>query len=112
MKYQHEICGYCYSKYKKYNGYGLVLDVNTKYSPVITVYLIDVGKEVKYKVYNHTYKKNLIEVDDIIQIGSTTQKPKQKRIETYDEITGEKKYIYEPIEGEYNDWLLGWKKIN
>ena len=47
-----------------------------------------------------------------MQIGSTTQKHKQKRIETYDEITGEKKYIYEPIEGEYNDWLLGWKKIN
>ena len=33
-------------------------------------------------------------------------------IETYDEITGEKKYSYKPIEGEYNDWLLGWKKIN
>ena len=112
LKYQHEICGYCYSKYPKYKGYGLVLDVNTKYSPVITVYLIDTGKEVKYKVYKNTYKKNLIEVDDLIQIGSTTQKPKQKRIEIYDEITGEKKYIYEPIEGEYNDWLLGWKKIN
>ena len=40
LKYQREICGYCYSKYPKYNGYGLVLDVNTKYSPVITVYLI------------------------------------------------------------------------
>ena len=112
LKYQHETCGYCYSKYKKYKGYGLILDVNTKYSLVITVYLIDSGKEIKYKVYKNTYKKNEIKVDDLIQIGSTTQKPKQKRIETYDEITGEKKYIYEPIEGEYNDWLLGWKKIN
>ena len=112
LKYQHEICGYCYSKYPKYKGYGLVLDVNTKYSPVITVYLIDTGKEIKYKVYKNTYKKNEILIDDLIQIGSTSQKPKQKRIETYDEITGEKKYIYEPIEGEHNDWLLGWKKIN
>ena len=112
LKYQHEICGYCYSKYPKYKGYGLVLDVNTKYSPVITVYLIDTGKEIKYKVYKNTYKKNEIIIDDLIQIGSTTQKPKQKRIETYDEITGEKTYSYKPIEGEYNDWLLGWKKIN
>ena len=112
LKYQHEVCGYCYSKYPKYKGYGLVLDVNTKYSPVITVYLIDTGKEIKYKVYKNTYKKNEILIDDLIQIGSTTQKPKQKRIETYDEITGEKKYSYKPIEGEYNDWLLGWKKIN
>ena len=55
LKYQHEICGYCYSKYPKYKGYGLVLDVNTRYSPVITVYLIDVGKEVKYKVYKNRY---------------------------------------------------------
>ena len=112
LKYQREVCGYCYSKYPKYKGYGLILDVNTKYSPVITVYLIDSGKEIKYKVYKNTYKKNEILIDDLIQIGNTTQKPKQKRIETYDEITGEKKYIYEPIEGEYNDWLLGWKKIN
>ena len=78
----------------------------------VNTYKSNKFKEIKYKVYKNTYKKNEILIDDLIQIGNTTQKPKQKRIETYDEITGEKKYSYKPIEGEYNDWLLGWKKIN
>lgn len=100
LKYQHETCGYCYTKYPKYKNIGLILDIDTKYSPVITVYRLDDGTEIKYKIYKKTYNKNLIQKYDLIQLGTIEQKQKTKKVGD-DWIN---------IEG-YNYWLYGYKKI-
>lgn len=101
LVYEHETCGYCFSKYPKFKNKALVLDVNLKYSPVITVYLLETGEEIKYKAYKRDYNKNIIEKYDLIELGDITKKQKTKKIN--DEWIN--------IEG-FNYWLKGWKKLN
>jgi DNA polymerase III alpha subunit len=101
LVYQHQVCGYCFSKYPKYKNKGLIVDVNLKYSPVFTVYLLDTGEEIKYKAYKKEYNKNLVKQYDLIELGNITKKPKTKKVgDDWIEIEG------------FNYWLNGWKKLN
>lgn len=107
LKYEYECLGYCSSKYPKHRDKALVLELNTKYSPIVTLYRLD-GEEIEYKVLKRSLAKNPFEEMDLIQLGKTGEKQKQKRIG----IDENGKGIYEPVEGEYNLWLYGWKKLN
>lgn len=99
--YQHSSFDYCYSVYPKFNDKAIVLDVDLTYSPKITVYIIATGEEIIYKCYKKSFNKNPFSKYDIIQIGSTTPKPKTKKIgEDWIETGG------------YDNWLNGWKKLN
>jgi DNA polymerase III alpha subunit len=99
--FQHESCGYCFNRYPKHKDKGLVLDVDLTNAPLITIYQLDTGEEIKYKAYKKTYNKNIINQYDMIQIGSTTEKPKTKKVgDDWIEIGGT--WI----------WLNGWKKLN
>jgi DNA polymerase III alpha subunit len=101
LKYQHEACGYCFNKYSKHKNIGLVLDVDLTNAPLITVYLLDKGEEIKYKAYKRSYNKNIIKQYDMIQLGSTEEKPKTKKVgDDWVEIGGTV------------IWLNGWKKLN
>ncbi|WP_252225187.1 MULTISPECIES: PHP domain-containing protein [unclassified Clostridium] len=101
LVYQHEVCGYCFSRYSKFKNKGLVLDVDLKYSPVITMYLLETGEEIKYKAYKRDYNKNIIDKYDLIELGAIVKKQKTKKV-------GDG---WINIEG-FNYWLKGWKKLN
>ncbi|MBM7836482.1 PHP domain-containing protein [Clostridium sardiniense] len=107
LKYEYECLGYCYSKYPKHKDKAIILNIDAKYSPRITIYRLD-GEEIVYKVLKRSFNKNPFDEFDMIQIGKIGEKQKQRRIGTDENGKG----IYEPIEGSYDDWLYGWKKLN
>lgn len=107
LKYEYECLGYCHSKYAKHNDKVLVLDIDTKYSPKITVYKLD-GEELVYKVLKRSFNVNPFSQFDMLKVGKTGQKQKQRRLG----VDENGKVIYEPIEGSYDNWLYGWKKLN
>jgi len=49
---------------------GLVLDINTKYSPRITLYQLDTGKTVVYKLQKPLYQKNPFDKGQVIKFYS------------------------------------------
>ena len=99
--YQHKTCGYCFNLYPKFSNKALVLDVDLTYAPKITLYKIDTGEEIIYKAYKKSYNVNIIKQYDMVQIGKTDERPKQKKV-------GDE---YIPIDG-FDNWLMGWKKLN
>lgn len=107
LQYEHECLGYCHSKYPQHSDKALVLDIDTKYSPKITIYKLD-GEEIVYKVLKRSFNTNPFKIGDMLQLGKTGQKQKQRRVGVDENGKG----IYEPIEGSYDEWLYGWKKLN
>lgn len=107
LKYEYECLGYCSSKYPQHGDKALVLELNTKYSPIVTLYRLD-GEEIEYKILKKSLTKNPFKELDLIQLGKTGEKQKQRRIGVDENGKG----IYEPVEGEYNLWLYGWRKLN
>ncbi|HAT4302255.1 TPA: DNA polymerase III subunit alpha [Clostridium perfringens] len=107
LQYEHECLGYCHSKYPQHSDKALVLDIDTKYSPKITIYKLD-GEEIVYKILKRSFNTNPFKIGDMLQLGKTGQKQKQRRIGVDENGKG----IYEPIEGSYDEWLYGWKKLN
>ena len=99
--YQHKTCGYCFNLYPKFSNKALVLDVDLTYAPKITLYKIDTGEEIIYKAYKKLYNVNIIKQYDMVQIGKVDSRSKQKKV-------GDE---YIPIDG-FDNWLIGWKKLN
>ena len=102
--YEYKCCGYCYSVYPTHSDKALVLELDMKYAPKITLYKLN-GEEIVYKAYKRSFNKNPFEQFDLIQIGSTNERNKQRRIGVDEDGKG----IYEPIENEFDIWLNGWK---
>ena len=72
---------------------GCVLEVNTKYSPVIIVYNLADGQEKRYKISKKIFKnEHILQVNDFVAIMTIETKSGQKKVEnkwvttdTYDE---------------------------
>lgn len=59
-------------------GTGLVTDVNTKYSPKITVYMLDTGESATYKLPKAAYQKNPFDKGAIIRFNSEMRNKSKK----------------------------------
>ena len=75
-----EYLGYISYSNPKFQNTGFVLDVNTKYSPKITVYHLDTGTTVIYKLSKAAYQKNPFDKGSFIKFYSQ-EKNKSKLVD-------------------------------
>jgi DNA polymerase III alpha subunit len=80
IKYQNELFGYVTYKNPKFKNTGLVLSIDSKYSPKISVYMLDSGETVIYKLAKALYQKNPFDVNSIIKFYSE-ERPKSKKVD-------------------------------
>ena len=80
MKTELEYLGYISYIDQNAHNTGLVLEVNTKYSPRITVYRIDTGATIIYKLQKALYQNNPFDTGDIIKFYAE-DRPKSKKVD-------------------------------
>lgn len=76
IQYQLDVLGYIDIVDKKYKGYCYVTDVETKFSPKLTLYAMANGGTIKVKVDKRTYGRNPVQKGDIIKVIDSYKKPK------------------------------------
>lgn len=80
IKYQNELFGYVTYKNPKLKNTGLVLSIDSKYSPRVDVYMLDSGEVATYKVAKAMYQKNPFDINSIIKFYSE-ERPKSKKVD-------------------------------
>ena len=81
ISFEEEIIGYIGTTYDVDKKYCYILDVDTKYSPKVTLYSLGTGKEVICKINKFIYKDQPIKKGQIIQCGRFFQKERQIKTE-------------------------------
>ena len=81
ISFEEEIIGYIGTTYDVDKKYCYILDVDTKYSPKVTLYSLGTGKEVVCKINKFIYKDQPIKKGQIIQCGRFFQKERQIKTE-------------------------------
>ena len=76
IQYQLDALGYIDIVDKKYKGYCYVTDVETKFSPKLTLYAMANGGTIKVKVDKRTYGRNPVQKGNIIKVIDSYKKPK------------------------------------
>ena len=99
---QIEHLGYIDITGEEYKGMCVVMDVNTKYSPKLSMYSLRSGNLFTCKIDKRTFGKNKLETGDIVTILKREYKPKMKK----DEDGG-----FSPIPGESELWIRQCKKL-
>lgn len=77
---QQEYLGYISIVMIEKKGFGYVMDINTKYSPRLSVYKLDTGKTETYKIQKKVYEKQPFNSGCMIQFNSELR-PKSKLID-------------------------------
>ena len=101
IKAQDEYLGYIDIADPRYNKMIAVLSVDNRYSPRIQAHSLQSGNLVDFKIDKRTFYKNRVSSYDVIKIIDYTKKQKTKFVNG----------VYEPIEGEYDKWLLNYEII-
>lgn len=73
--------GTCDIKDKTFGNKNLVINIDTKYAPKVTLYSLSQGKTVIIKIYKKNFSLNPLEVGDIIGIKSAEWKYKKKKVD-------------------------------
>ena len=100
---QIEHLGYIDITGEEYKGMCVVMDVNTKYSPKLSMYSLRSGNLFTCKIDKRTFGKNKLETGDIVTIIKREYKPKMKK----DEGGG-----FSPIPGANELWIRQYKKLS
>lgn len=88
---------------EQYNRMGVVMSIDTKYSPRIKLYSLRNGTIIECKIEKRVFNKNMIIAGDIIKVCGKRDKPKVKKNEA-----GE----WEEIPGSFELWLTDYKKVD
>ena len=94
--------GYIDIKDSRYNKIGVVISVNTKYSPRLTVYSLKNGSLFDCKIDKRTFNRNKLQEGDIISIKGSTTKPKMRKL---DDGT------FETIQDTLELWITNYNKL-
>ena len=81
ISYQKENLGYVDIVDKKYAGLALVMSVNTKWTPWLTLYALANGKTIECKVDKRDYNRQPVKEGDVVRIEGQTYKSKQRKTE-------------------------------
>lgn len=101
IKDEQEFLGRIVYREPRLKGYAYITETNTKYSPKITLYCLDTGREKVVKCYKKQYQENPISTGDIITYGLTQKQKSRLNPDTKE---------FEKIPNEYEDWL-NWYSI-
>lgn len=100
--FEKETLGYGQTTFPNVSkAYAMVLDIDKKYSPKVTLYIMNNGIEKQLKVSKQYFYENgeqLLDIGDIIKVLKIVQKPKKKLVEG--------KWIDSDIK---EDWLEAWQ---
>lgn len=102
LEAQAEYLGYLTTSGEQYRGIGMVMEVDTKYSPKLKVYSLKQGETIDCKIDKKTFNKMKLKERDIIKIQGQTRKPKVKKNDA-----GE----WEPIPGVNEIWITKYQKV-
>lgn len=80
LEAEAEFLGYISYTNPKFQNTGFILDVNTKYSPKISVYRLDTGEMITYKLSKALYQKNPFDSNSIIKFYSE-ERQKSKKVD-------------------------------
>ena len=80
LETEAEYLGYISFTNPKFQNTGFVLGVDTKYSPKISVYRLDTGETVIYKLAKAAYQKNPFDKGNIIKFYSE-DRPKSRKVD-------------------------------
>ena len=95
---EQEYLGYISYRNPSLKFQGYVLDVNTKYSPKITVYDLSTGQQKVVKAYKNAFAQDPLVKGMIITYATTPKEDSRK-----DPVTGEWKKC-----GTYSEWFTFW----
>lgn len=99
---QAEYLGYIDIVDPKYRGVLAVLDVNTKYSPKLSVYALRNGNQMTAKINKTVFNKQPLSAGDVILVQGQQMKMKKRRNE---------EGKFEDIPGEKELWITKYRKI-
>ena len=80
LESEAEYLGYISYTNPKFQNTGFVLNVDTKYSPKISVYRLDTGETITYKLAKAAYQKNPFDKGNIIKFYSENR-PKSRKVD-------------------------------
>lgn len=103
VKYQQEYLGYIDYINPEMSKVIYVLDVNTKYSPKLTVYSLKNGTTTICKVRKRLFRTKPIEANTIIRVKSTEWEDRYIKNENGESV---------PVEGEKELWITDYSLIN
>lgn len=101
ISYQKENLGYVDIVDKKYAGLALVMSVNTKWTPWLTLYALANGKTIECKVDKRDYNRQPVKEGDVIRIEGQTYKSKQRKTENGFEVVPGSKVL----------WITRYRKV-
>ena len=88
-------------KYDVPPSYSLVVDINLKYTPVITFYSLSKGTKATFKISKGAFASNPLAYGDVVSLDGFEKKPRYKK-EGADFV---------PIQGEFVWWVTQYKKL-
>lgn len=97
IRWQQEYLGYCSIIMPEQQDVGYVMNVDCKYSPKITMYLLDKSATVTYKLSKAVYQKQPFDTGDFIQVR-TEQRNKSRKTENG----------WEKVPNEYDTWITAY----
>lgn len=102
IRWQIDLLGYCDVVDKKYAHLGVVLDIDTKYSPRIQIYSLKNGHKTEVKTSKQLFNANSMKRGDVIRIVSYESKTKVHKTDNG----------WEPVEPRVTEWWLKkWKQV-
>lgn len=101
ISYQKENLGYVDIVDKKYAGLALVMSVNTKWTPWLTLYALANGKTIECKVDKRDYNRQPVKEGDVIRIEGQIYKSKQRKTENG----------FEAVPGSKVLWITRYRKV-
>ena len=101
ISYQKENLGYVDIVDKKYAGLALVMSVNTKWTPWLTLYALANGKTIECKVDKRDYNRQPVKEGDVVRIEGQTYKSKQRKTENG----------FEAVPGSKVLWITRYRKV-
>lgn len=97
IQWQQEYLGYCSIVRPEQKDVGYVMNVDCKYSPKITMYLLDKSATVTYKLSKAAYQKQPFDTGDFIQMR-TEQRNKSRKTENG----------WEKVPDQYDTWITAY----
>ena len=99
--FEADTVGYLSAVYDVDKNYCLATDVNTKYSPRVTLYSLGTGKDVQCKINKTVFNEAPFRRGQLIKCGRFYEKFKQRKTENGWEATDEKEW-----------WLASYELID
>ena len=97
IEWQQEYLGYCSLIMPEQKNVGYVASIDTKYSPKVTIYLLDKGTTATYKISKPLYQKQPFDTGSFIQFRS---EPRNKSRKTENG--------WEKIPDQYDEWITAY----